>query len=201
VDTFTFSANDCPTSAQSWSDNEGTIEINVVPKDIAGKVTVARYGTTVIDMSEWSLSTESSSTVLIFTIVDLPVAGLLKDEDGKAIAPSSAISSSKVLYNPDSSCDNRNVSFSYITSDPKQSEPVKVYIEVDCPRQCDDSDLVYEVKACEDGARKVMYSLNETRISDGDCVAGKYRIPSSYTGTLSIVKVITLVLNHSLALL
>ena len=62
VDTFTYSASDCPGDSTRWSPNVGTVTLNVVPVGVAATVRVARGAggagvDTVIDLSLFSVTT------------------------------------------------------------------------------------------------------------------------------------------------
>ena len=76
VDTFTYAANDCPTSPQSWS-STGTVSVNIVPIQTLVVMNVTRYNDNVIDFSKWSINSVDSSIPLNFTITSLPNIGKL----------------------------------------------------------------------------------------------------------------------------
>ena len=74
VDTFTYAANDCPTSPQSWS-TTSTVSINIVPSQTLDPILVSRYKENEINFSEWSVNTINPSIPLKFTIMSLPEIG------------------------------------------------------------------------------------------------------------------------------
>ena len=76
MDTFTYAANDCPTSPQSWS-LTGTVSVNIVPLQTLSPINVTRYNENFIDFSKWSVNSVDSTIPLNFTITSLPSIGKL----------------------------------------------------------------------------------------------------------------------------
>ena len=76
MDTFTYAANDCPTSPQSWS-LTGTVSVNIVPLQTLSPINVTRYNDNFIDFSKWSVNSVDSTIPLNFTITSLPSIGKL----------------------------------------------------------------------------------------------------------------------------
>ena len=194
VDTFTYSASDCPGSVQRWSSNVGTITVNIVPSGVAGTVIVPRGTTSVvttIDLSQYSVNTanftasssttkpsvavlaeatvESVATVaparalmmspqaaaiiaqpLTYTITALPTAGGSLYDSGAAITSVPYKLAGKTVdfratacctsYDTCSSAQiaqqaaQNSTSFSYTSSDPLQTAPVQVLLNIACPR-------------------------------------------------------------------
>ena len=131
IDTFSYSANACPTNVQDWSPNNGVVTLNIVPTGLSGEVSVSRSKNSEINLSQWSVSTVSSG-LLNFTITSLPSVGFLSvGNETVSMLPYSIDSlTSKVTYAPDSSCKKQQTSFKYKSSDPKQLNDVEVIIKV-----------------------------------------------------------------------
>jgi hypothetical protein len=182
-DTFTYIASDCPTQRQHWSENSGTVTVNIVPVGVAASITVDRTKPTYINLKQWSVS--NTSDVLTFTVTALPAQGtLLKSaygSTGTITTVPTTITNSTLIFVPDGGCDVRQTSFYYKSSDPLQPNPVQVLVKVDCPRECTENDLVYTLSSlCSTtGFYKVKYDFN----SSGACVPGKsFALPSDYDG-------------------
>lgn len=130
MDSFTYAANNCPTNVQSWS-SPGIVQINIVPTGFSGMVKVARNKNSKIDFSMWSINTADISRALNFSIATLPSVGLLAVGNVTVTTlPYVIQGSSKVIYVPDSSCKKQQTSFMYKSSDPAQTNPLEVVIQV-----------------------------------------------------------------------
>jgi hypothetical protein len=53
VDTFTYSATDCPATHKNWALSPGEVRVNTVPVMISGEVSVSRHTMHRIKLSEW----------------------------------------------------------------------------------------------------------------------------------------------------
>ena len=70
---------------QDWSVNNGMVNINIVPTGFSGEVVVDRNKKSAIDLSKWSVSTESNIMKLNFTITSLPSIGETKNQKNTLI--------------------------------------------------------------------------------------------------------------------
>ena len=75
LDTFSYSANDCPNSANNWAAKYGKITLNVVPVGVSGRVVVKRYSEAIVNFTSWSVNTVNPKILLNFTITTLPDSG------------------------------------------------------------------------------------------------------------------------------
>jgi hypothetical protein len=75
IDSFSYSATDCPGTANNWSPNDGILQINIIPSAFAGSVLVPRDGRRIINLSQWSINSEDAKNPLEFTIETLPTSG------------------------------------------------------------------------------------------------------------------------------
>jgi serine/threonine protein kinase len=147
IDTFTYNVNNCPTKAQNWGENDGLVNINIVPIGIAGTLAISPYYPSIIDLSEWSVSTNMTLSITYY-ISSLPSSGELYDTSTgeklsvsqtrsskslRSLSSTFTLSNSNVTYVPDASCVITQDNFSYYTSDDLHGDPVWVVIDLNCP--------------------------------------------------------------------
>eukprot|EP00596_Hydrurales_sp_CCMP1899_P000141 CAMPEP_0119055568 /NCGR_PEP_ID=MMETSP1177-20130426/75791_1 /TAXON_ID=2985 /ORGANISM="Ochromonas sp, Strain CCMP1899" /LENGTH=1294 /DNA_ID=CAMNT_0007036121 /DNA_START=125 /DNA_END=4009 /DNA_ORIENTATION=- len=184
VDSFSYSATDCPGTADNWSPNEGSVQMNIVPNVFSGEVVVPRYEPHMIDLSQWSVNSQDANQTLEFIVTELPASGSLVDEEVSITSVPHTLAGKALMYTADSTCAQSSSAFKYSSSDVLQTNTLEVDIKVNCPRKCDSEDLSYTVAdTCNAGYLKVSYVWNPTTISSEGCApSSTYPLPEPYNG-------------------
>lgn len=100
-----------------------------------------------MDLTDWSRGINGSMD-LTFQITALPSTGTLS-MNGVSVVLHQTISHPRNLtYTPLSSCAERVPQFMYQSSDSRQTSPVQISLDINCPRACSSADMVYEILSC-----------------------------------------------------
>jgi hypothetical protein len=108
------------------------VHINTVPDIFSGEITVPRDKPYLVNLSQWSISSEGEDKPLEFIITELPTSGFLINAKNETInSVPYNLNGNVLIFQAESTCVESESAFKYNSSEKLQKNDLQVVIKVD----------------------------------------------------------------------
>jgi hypothetical protein len=108
------------------------VHINTVPDIFSGEITVSRDKPYLVNLSQWSISSEGEDKPLEFIITELPTSGFLINAKNETInSVPYNLNGNVLIFQAESTCVESESAFKYNSSEKLQKNDLQVVIKVD----------------------------------------------------------------------